>query len=223
MRRTLDFLLIGTGAALLLLSMSSAGADEKKCEHWTPLFDGKSLEGWNGAVHSYFVENGLLISKADAGGNLYTDREFGDFHLRFEFRLTPGANNGIGLRVPLGKRASYEGMEIQILDDTAEKYRKLNAYQYHGSVYGIIPAQRGYLKPVGEWNSQEIRLEGRKIRITLNGHVIVDGDLDEATQNGTLDGKNHPGLSRTKGHICLCGHRSRVEFREMKICEFQNP
>ncbi|MFG0331916.1 MAG: DUF1080 domain-containing protein [Maioricimonas sp. JB049] len=156
---------------------------------------------------------------AERGGNIYTEREYSDFILRFEFRLPPGGNNGIGLRVPSGGHASRDGMEIQILDNTAKRYAKLKPYQYHGSVYGVIPAKRGYLKPVGSWNSQEIRCIGRHVTVILNGEVIVDGNLDEASAGGTLDGKKHPGLKRTSGHISLAGHGSRVQFRNIRVRE----
>ena len=183
------------------------------------LFDGKSLSGWHGVTENYAVHDGILESLPKKGGNLYTDKEYADFVLRFEFRLTPGANNGIGLRVPDGGRSSYEGMEIQIIDETSERFEKIKPYQYHGSVYGVIPAIPGHLRPVGEWNEEEIRCIGRRVRVILNGVTIVDGDLDEASAGGTPDGKEHPGLKRASGHIALCGHNTTVEFRNLRIRE----
>ena len=109
------------------------------------------------------------------------------------------------------------GMEIQVLDNTSPIYANLEPYQYHGSVYGIIPAKREFLKPVGQWNEEEIRIEGDRIRVTLNGQIIVDGDLKEASENGTLDHKNHPGLQRAKGHIGFLGHGSEVRFKNLRI------
>ena len=103
------------------------------------------------------------------------------------------------------------------LDNTAEKYKELKPYQYHGSVYGIQPAKREFLKPLGEWNSQEVTAQGRKIKIVLNGETIVDCDLDEVTKNGTMDGTPHPGLKRTTGHIGFLGHGDRVDFRNIRI------
>jgi hypothetical protein len=115
--------------------------------------------------------------------------------------------------------AAYDGMEIQILDDTADQYKDLHDYQFHGSIYGVVPAERGHLKPLGEWNSMEINAQGRRIVITVNGAVTVDADLDQASANGTLDGKEHPGLKNEAGHIALLGHGSRVEFRNLRIKE----
>ena len=202
-------------ATILSLHASLMYADDE--EGFAPLFDGQTLNGWTGARDGYAVQDGVVVAIPGKGGNLYTEKDFSDFILRFDFRLTPGANNGIGLRVPEGGRASYQGMEIQILDSTAKKYARLNPYQFHGSVYGVLPAKRGYLKQVGAWNEHEIRCVGREIRITLNGEVIVDGNLDEAATPHTLDGKDHPGLSNTSGRISLCGHRTEVHFRNMRI------
>lgn len=184
------------------------------------LFDGTSLNEWIGNTADYIIseENTLAVyPKEGSGGNLYTKEEFSDFIFRFAFRLTPGANNGIGIRTPMEGDAAYVGMEIQVLDDTADIYKNLIDYQYHGSVYGIIPAKRGHLKPVGEWNEEEIYIKGNHIRVTLNGVVIVDGNLAEATKNGTLDGLSHPGLSNMSGHIGFLGHGSEVHFKNIRI------
>ena len=115
--------------------------------------------------------------------------------------------------------AAYQGKELQILDNTADKYKELEPYQYHGSVYGIIPAKRGYLKPIGQWNQQEVYVNGPKIKVTLNGNVILDGDLNEASRDGTMDGKDHPGLQKSKGHIGFIGHGDRLKFRNINIKE----
>lgn len=205
----------------LLASISAAAADpEADAEAgFVSLFDGQTLKGWIGAVEGYCVEDGAITCIPEKGGNLMSARQYADFILKFEFKLTPGANNGIGLRVPLGAHAATQGMEIQILDDTAEQYAKLHDYQYHGSVYGVIPARRGFLKPIGEWNSQEIHCIGKEIAVILNGETIVQGNLDEASQPMTLDGKEHPGLQRTQGHIGFLGHGTRVQFRNVRIRE----
>ncbi|WP_031530464.1 family 16 glycoside hydrolase [Dyadobacter crusticola] len=193
-------------------------AEEKK-EGYKVLFDGTNLFEWVGNKTDYFIENGELVvdPKKGGSGNLYTKDEFSDFEFRFEFQLTPGANNGLGIRTPMQGDAAYVGTEIQILDNDADIYKNLKEYQYHGSAYGIIPAKRGYLKPLGEWNYQEVRVQGSKIRVTLNGTVIVDGDLAEASKNGTPDHKEHPGLSRTSGHLGFLGHGSPLKFRNIRI------
>ncbi|MDZ4753148.1 MAG: DUF1080 domain-containing protein [Phycisphaerae bacterium] len=193
---------------------------------FVPLFNGKDLAGWrdagssatasDGSIAGYAVEDGAIVCQPN-GTNLFTKDEFGDFTFRFEFKLTPGANNGIGIRTPCEGDPAYAGLEIQILDDSAAKYASLKPYQYHGSVYGIAASTRGHQKPAGEWNSQEIKITGSKITVTLNGTVIVDADLAGSQTNGALDGQPHPGLQRTRGHIALCGHGDRVEFRNLRV------
>lgn len=194
--------------------------ESEQREGFEVLFDGTNMNAWTGNTTAYRIseEGTLAIYPTEgSGGNLYTKEQFTDFIYRFEFRLTPGANNGVGIRTPMEGDAAYVGMEIQVLDDTAEIYKDLEPYQYHGSVYGIIPAKRGYLRPVGKWNEEEIRIQGNKIKVTLNGTVIVDGDLAEVTKNGTLDGKDHPGLKRKSGHLAFLGHGSEVHFRNIRI------
>jgi hypothetical protein len=196
-------------------------------EGFTPLFDGKSLGGWQGGKDGYEIKEGAIVSLPKGSGNLLTDKQYSDFHLKFEFKLTPGANNGIGLRIPTpeaGKRLdpAYAGMEIQILDDGDERYKgKIKEYQHHGSVYGVVPAKQGHLKPVGEWNSEEIILQGKQIKVILNGETIVDADLEKASTPQTVDGREHPGLKRDTGHICFCGHGAEVWFRNLRIKELK--
>lgn len=197
-------------------------AEEEK-EGFRVLFDGTTMNDWTGNKQDYVTQDGTitLYPSNGHGGNLYTKDEFADFVFRFDFRLTPGANNGLGIRTPMEGDAAYVGMELQILDDTAPIYAMLAPYQYHGSVYGVIPAIKGALKPMGEWNSQEVRIKGYDIKITLNGVVIVDGNLAQASNNGTAtkDGQKHPGLLNTKGHIGFLGHGSEVSFRNIRIKE----
>lgn len=186
-----------------------------------PLFNGKNLDGWVGNKDSYQAKDGMIViePKGGGGGNLLTEKEYGDFILRFEFQLTPGANNGLGIHAPLEGDAAYVGKELQILDNEAEKYAGLEVYQYHGSVYGVIPAKRGFLKPVGEWNQQEVIVQHPKIKVILNGETIMEGDYLEASKNGTLDKKDHPGLKRSSGHIGFLGHGDVVHFRNIRIKE----
>jgi hypothetical protein len=203
---------------------------------FTRLFNGKDLSGWiygrragnveNRTGKGYQVENGVLFTSKEDGGNLYTEKEYGDFVLRFEFKLTENANNGIGIRAPLEGDAAYAGIEIQVLDDGGSQYKNLRPAQYHGSLYDMFPARRGSQKPVGEWNSEEITAKGRQITVKLNGVTIVDGNLDDVTDEAIL-GKHRDlsrpegsrGIANTRGHIGLLGHGTRVEFRNIRIRE----
>jgi hypothetical protein len=196
-------------------------AQEKK-EGFKVLFNGTNMHHWTGNTADYVTEDGNIVIRPKAnkgsGGNLFTKEEFSDFVFRFEFQLTPGANNGLGIRTPLtGGDAAYEGMELQILDNDAPVYKDLQTYQYHGSIYGTVPAKRGFLKPTGQWNYQEVIAQGPKIKVILNGTVILDADITDARKNGAMDGKAHPGLLRDSGHIGFLGHGSPLKFRNIRI------
>jgi Domain of Unknown Function (DUF1080) len=193
--------------------------EAERTDGFVALFNGRTLDGWVGNTIGYRVEDGAIVfdPKATDRSNLYTAREYEDFQFRFEFQLTPGANSGVGIRAPREGDAAYAGMEIQVLDDDAPMYATLQPYQYHGSVYGIMPAKRGFLRPVGEWNTEEILVRGSRIRVTLNGTVIVDGDLAEAARGGTMARRPHPGMDRAGGHIGWLSHDSVVRFRNIRI------
>lgn len=185
------------------------------------LFDGSHLDKWTGNKTDYVVENGTIAIYPDRGGsgNLFTEKEFDDFVFRFEFKLTPGANNGLGIRAPLTGDAAYVGMELQILDNTADIYKNLKEYQFHGSLYGVAAAKRGHLNPVGEWNYQEVVAIGNQIKVILNGVTILDVDITEAIEKGTLDGRDHSGLSRKGGHIGFLGHGDVVYFKNIRVLD----
>ena len=162
---------------LCLAAALTASAGEKPSEQgFVPLFNGKDLTGWAGSVKGYVVEDGKLVCKKKGGGQLYTRRDYANFVLRFDFKIEPGGNNGLAIRNPPGGHAAYQGMELQILDDDHKRYAKLQPYQYHGSIYGVVPAKRGHLKPAGQWNAQEVTADGTTIKVVLNGVTIkVDG------------------------------------------------
>ena len=197
--------------------------EEEKAEGFTSLFNGRDLDLWIGNKSDYIPEDGVIAVYPTQGGhgNLYTAKEYSNFILRFEFQLTPGANNGLGIHAPLEGDAAYVGKELQILDNEAPIYANLQPYQYHGSVYGIIPAKRGFQKPAGQWNTQEVVVNGDHFKVTLNGEVILDGNVQEATKNGTPDHKEHPGLERHTGHIGFLGHGSELKFRNLRIKELK--
>lgn len=198
-------------------------AEEVK-EGFRILFDGTNMHQWTGNTVDYQLQDGCIAldNKGGHGGNLYTNEEFENFIYRFEFQLTPGANNGVGIRAPMEGDAAYLGMEIQILDHDHPAYKNITPLQVHGSVYGIIGAKRAKLKPTGEWNREEIIANGNHIKVTLNGEVIVDGNIKEATKNGTPDKQEHPGLFNKKGHIGFLGHGFPVKFRNIRIKELKD-
>lgn len=202
-------------AALEATRPSAPAAGAADVEGFIPLFNGKDLTGWVGDTAGYAIEEGAIVWKS--GRKLYTVDDFADFVLRLEFRLSPGANNGIGIRQAAGTHAATKAMEIQILDDTADKYKDLHPYQFCGSIYGVAPASQGHLKPVGEWNEMEITAKGPQVTVKLNGATVVDANIAAIKAQGTPDGKDHPGLDRTTGRIVLLGHGSDVAYRNIRV------
>ena len=200
-------------------SVSAASKPAADADGFVPLFNGKDLSGWTGNVKGYVPEaDGKLVCVPDRGqGNLYTTKEYANFVLRFDFKLSPGANNGLGIRAPTEEDAAYVGMEIQILDDSAEVYKNIEPWQSHGSIYNVVAAKPGHLKPVGEWNSEEVTADGRHVVVKLNGATIVDANLDDVKDPKTL--ARHPGLARKSGHVGFLGHGSPLAFRNIRIKE----
>lgn len=188
---------------------------------FTTLFDGTSLNGWAGKVENYEVVDGTIRCKAGKGGVLHTKNEYADFIAKVEFKLPPGGNNGLAIRYPGEGDAAYAGMtELQILDNDDEKYAKLDARQYHGSAYGMSAAARGYLRPTGQWNLQEVTVVGPTIKVELNGNVILDTDLSKVTE--LMANTPHPGKDLTKGYFGFAGHSDPVQFRNIRIKELSS-
>lgn len=180
------------------------------------IFNGKDFEGWAGPIDNYEVKDGAIVCKKGKGGTIYTKEEYSDFIVRLEFKLPPGGNNGLAIRYPGEGDTAYVGMcEIQVLDDTAPQYANLDPRQYHGSAYGMVPAHRGYLRPVGQWNYEEVTVVGSKIKVELNGTLILDCDLSQVKE--FMGGKPHPGKDRTSGHFGFAGHNDPVMFRNIAI------
>ena len=167
----------------------------------------------------FLVRDGMIVCPYEGGQKLMTEKEYANFVLRLEYKLQEDGNNGIGIRAPRDGQTSVHGMEIQILDQSGPKYKpmKLKPEQYNGSIYGVFPARTGFLRKPGEWNEQEIRADGRRITITLNGVIVLNADLDDVREPEVL--KAHPGLARKSGHIVLLGHQAHVEFRNIRIKE----
>ena len=183
-----------------------------------PLFDGKTLDGWklvDQRGSGWVVENGMIVCPEGSGGKLMTLGEYGDFVLRLEYRIGPAGNNGVNIRAPYEGRPAYVGMEIQILDDASEKWKAVKSEQKTGSVYDVLPARTGFAKPPGQWNEMEITAKGRRIRVTLNGVIVTDVDLDIVKEPEIL--KKHPGLGRSSGYLGLLGHNTRSEFRNLRV------
>lgn len=221
MRRVLNIIM----AAALLSPLAAADAGAQQTEPgFVSLFDGKTLDGWTlvgKRGEGYGVKDGVIYCAAGGGGKLMTEKQYGNFVLRFEFKMPPeGSNNGLGIRAPLEGDAAYQGMELQILDEKAAlagKWGALKDAQYHGSLYLVGAAKKGAMKPAGEWNVQEVTADGSKVKVVLNGQTILDFDIATVKDPEIL--KKHPGLKNTTGHIGFLGHNDYIEFRNIRIKE----
>jgi hypothetical protein len=185
------------------------------------LFDGETLNGWKllgKTGDGYLAQDGKIVCPPGGGGNLFTEKQFRDFVLRFEFKLVDGSNNGLAIRSPMVTGSvAYEGMELQIIDNNSERYKDIQPWQRHGSLYHVFPAKTGFLKKPGEWNEQEVTVQGRNVKVVLNGHTILDVNLDSVTDPEVLT--KHPGLKRGAGHIGFLGHNEPIEFRNIRVKE----
>jgi hypothetical protein len=185
---------------------------------FTSIFNGRDLDGWTGAVDGYQVVDGAILCKPGQGGTLYTRKQYRNFVVRLEFKLPPAGNNGLAIRYPGSGDSAYVGMtELQVLDDGDPKYADLDPRQAHGSAYGMVAAKRGHLKPVGQWNEQEVTVRGSTIVVVLNGTTILDADLSTVTS--FMADSPHPGKDRTEGHFGFAGHNDPVAFRNIRIRE----
>lgn len=182
------------------------------------IFNGRNFDGWDGPLDCCKVENGAIVWQQEKGGTIYTKETYADFVVRLEFKFPPAGNNGLAIRYPGRGNTAYEGMcESQILSDDYETVtgKKLDPRQVHGSAYGMVAAQRGYQRAVGEWNYQEVTVIGSTIKVELNGTPVLDADLSKVTD--FMGNKSHPGKDLASGHFGFAGHNDPVEFRNIEI------
>lgn len=183
------------------------------------IFNGRDFSGWAGPIENYDIKDGSIICRPDKGGTIYWNQELSDFQARLEFKLPPGGNNGLAIRYPGEGDTAYVGMtELQVLDDNYEKVRgPIDPKQAHGSAYGMVAAARGYQRPIGEWNVQEVSVTGSTVRVELNGTVILNADLSKIDPSTYMAGREHPGVTRTSGFFGFAGHNDPVMFRHVQI------
>ena len=197
-------------SALAASFVLAQAKDKQSISAVVSLFNGKDLTGWMGA--KYEAKDGVLTCR---GGHLITEKQYTNYVFEFEFLLPPGGNNGLGIHYPGKGGPSSSGMELQILDNHHPKYAKLVDSQYHGSLYKLKAAKRGHLKSAGEWNRQKVTVNGRSVKVELNGTLILDANLDKINE----EKPKHKGAQRRSGHICFCGHGSPVKFKNITIRE----
>ncbi len=186
---------------------------------WITLFNGKDFTNWGGSGKTEHLGYRVIDGSIEAtpkSAFLQTKQSFKNYILDLEFQLTAGANNGIGIHYPGSGDPAATGMEIQVLDNTAEKYKHLKDWQFHGSLYKFTAAKRGHLKPIGEWNQQRIIVSGDMVSVILNGTLVTSASLSEAL----LKHPDHTGVKRREGAIVFCGHGDIVRYKNVKILPF---
>jgi hypothetical protein len=205
--------------ATSILTLQARSEDDKIPDGFQPLFNGKDLTGWKvhaGKMEVWGADKDVLFCDKGGGGWLMTEKEYGNFELTFEYKLPKQGNSGLGLRAPLKGDPAYEGMEIQLIDD--ENWKGLQEWQHTGSIYNVVPAKKQNNKPIGEWNRMKATCKDKRVKIELNGEVLVDADLDEYKEKHAA---KHPGILRDKGHIGFQSYNFRVEFRKIWVKELE--
>ena len=180
-------------------------------------FNGQDLAGWDrvrGNDQTWAVRDGLLVCNGGGGNWLSTRDELSDFTLRLQYNLPADGNSGVYLRAPREGHISAIAMEIQLLDDEHPRYAKLKPYQYTGSIYGVVPGERGHTRPPGEWNRMQIKCEGPWVSVWTNGALVAHGNMDELEPL-----RNRP----RKGYVGLQNHHSKAMFREILIKTRETP
>ena len=204
--------------ALPLALAVCADKDSTPPEGFTALFNGKDLTGWKvnegGKMEKWGADKdkGILYVEGGGGGWLMTEKAYGDFEIRLDFKMPKHGNSGVALRSPMKGDPAYVGMEIQLLDD-ADYKDTIKDWQRCGSIYGVVPPSKDATKPAGQWQSIRIVAKGRQVMVELNGTKIVDANLDD--HKDQFD--KHPGLKADKGHLGLQSHDGRVEFRNIYV------
>lgn len=205
-------------------------------EGWLPLFDGKTTAGWHSYGKSvpgaaWEVDNGTLhlnIKDKDKEdrGDLVTDKEYENYHLKLEWKISEGGNSGIIFNVHEDTSkygATYEtGPEMQVLDNDKHADGKIHKHRA-GDLYDLIACSEETVKPVGEWNLAEIVLDNGKLDFYLNGVNIVSTTMFDENWKEMVAGSKFakmPGFGTyKKGKIALQDHNDEVWYRDIMIKE----
>ena len=235
-----------TAGLLLSAIVTTADAAEinqlseaEKAEGWRLLFDGESTIGWKGYKRDdapgtwEVIDGALFMNKADRDrdrGDLLSDQQFEDFHLKLEWKISEGGNSGIfyrGIEAPELDVIYQSAPEMQVLDNDRHPDAKMgvNGNRTAGSLYDLIPPRSQNTRPVGEWNSAEIRIENGQVQHYQNGERVLEFQLGTQAWRELVAGSKFPGLNPTwvdvptRGYIGLQDHNDNVWYRNIKLKE----
>ena len=218
---TTSKLLTLASTLLLTLAFSAQGGD------WQSLFDGKSLAGWNdgkgGKPGAGWIIDDGAIHLSDKGGQIYSVKEYGNFEFEFEWKVAAASNSGVKYKITKHGK-SLLGPEFQVLDDKGHSNGK-NPKTSAGSLYDLFAPSGGkVLKPVGEWNTAKIVVNGTKFEHWINGKKILEVDTTSDAWAKAVAGSKFKKIAddfakNEKGKIMLQDHGDKVGFRNLRIRE----
>lgn len=212
-------------------------SETQKQDGWELLFDGQSTRGWHNygdkpAGSAWKVADGVLFLDTSSrmkgsivgGGNLVSDREYEDFHLKLEWKIAPKGNSGIMFYVhedaAMYSEPYMTGPEMQVLDNEGHpdgKYTKHRA----GDLYDLLSCTRETVKPVGEWNLAEIKCEKGKLDMYLNGTLVISTTVWDDAWKKMVEASKFKGWkgfgAYKKGKISLQDHGDKVSYRNIMI------
>lgn len=226
----------GKTALIALFSLAFIGNESQAQTKgkWVKLFDGKTTAGWHSWQESsvlpqWKVEDGAIVLADKGGKDLVTDKEYGDFELELEWKISEGGNSGIIYHVIEDKKycCPYStGPEIQILDDVKHPDAKAGKDGNHksASLYDLLPpSDFTVTKPAGEWNKAKIVIKNGRGESWLNGKKLVEfstmgPEWDKLVANSKFKTWDGFGVSQ-KGKIALQDHGNKVSFKNIRIKE----
>jgi len=223
MKRILLAALVLVGSVVNAQMPRLTSAD--KADGWKLLFDGKSLAGWKGyktatAPAGWTAADGVL-TRSGPGGDLLTAEQYGDFEMRFEWKVPQNGNSGIIYRIAETEQYPWQtGPEYQVLHNQGHADGK-NPITSAGSNFAVNPPVKDVTKPLGEWNDSRLLVQGNHVEHWLNGVKVVEYEIGSADWDARVKASKFAKLANygrmKRGFIALQDHGDAVSYRNLKI------